>query len=146
MYLNIAISPVAEFPEESADVSGSYNENFFFHLAARSYYESVAIEETTKWMERSFDPSNSRTGSYETPPELFVLNTLPANQIHVACADEKYVGYRCRLIARYEEYFIMFYSDISQNGVTPTIFRDLVLKINDKMLACLDSTPEPVTK
>jgi len=135
--LNEVRSPVAEYPKESAATDGSYNGDAIFLRIARWYYYSVTIEENDKWMEVAFNAEDSRTGTYETPSELLDLNSLPASQIHVACADEENVGYRCRMVARYEEYQIQFFADISEKGISYNIFRDFVLEINNKMVACL---------
>ncbi len=138
--LNDVLSPLSEYPTESAAIDGSYHGDSVYHRIARWYYYSVAIEENDTWMEIAFDPQDSYSGIYETPPELSNLNSLPASQIHVACADEKDLGYLCRMVARYEEYQILFFSDISERGITHEMFQDLVLRINDKMVSCLNKS------
>ena len=136
--VDTVITPLADYPQESAGIDATYHADLISQSVARWYYFSVAIEENEKWMKIAFNPSRSSTGVYDTPPELSDLNFLPADQIHVACAEEKNIGYRCRTIARYDEYQIQLFSDISESGVTYEIFRNLVLKINDKMVACLN--------
>ena len=84
----------------------------------------------------TFNPNKVYYG-WEAPSSL-EADDISANQYEIGCGNVKNFGNRCILLAQYEEYVILLSVDISSNGVTPELFRDLVLKIDDRMTSCLN--------
>jgi hypothetical protein len=128
-------SPIAEEPRESASRSVYYHENWIGEIVIR--YPSIerANEIFRRRTKSVFHPAEVY-GLWETPPEIS-LSDLSADQYEIACGDVKNFGKRCIMIGQYEEYFVMFNMDISNDDVSRELFRDLVLKIDDRMSACV---------
>ena len=133
--LNDINSPIADKPLESASRSANYNNNATFQEAVRYFSIDNAIAEYDKVQKRLFDPKEV-FGTWETPTTL-VLDNLSADRHEIACGNVISFGKRCYMIGQYEEYYVFFTADISSKGVTHEIFRDLVLKIDDRMASCL---------
>lgn len=83
-----------------------------------------------------FHPSEVH-GEWEVLP-VSNLNDLSADQYKIACGNVVSFGKRCYLIGQYEEYYVFFRADISNDGITREMFRDLVLKIDNRMSACIN--------
>jgi hypothetical protein len=134
--LNEVISPVADKPIESADQSAGYLESGLFQVVIRySSSEKAAAEYDAR--EKSVFAPEEVIGSWEIPPVLN-LNNLSADRYEIACGNVVSFGKRCYMIGQYEKHYVFFRADIVDNGVTHEVFRDLVLKINDRMASCLN--------
>jgi len=134
--LNDTISPVAEQPLESADRSANYNNSATFQEVVRYFSVENAIAEYDKVQKIVFDPDEV-VGLWETP-SILTLDNLSADRHEIACGNVVSFGKRCYMIGQYEEYYVFFRADISNNGVTHEGFRDLVLKIDDRISACIN--------
>jgi len=133
--LNNVISPIAEKPLESAGQSANYNNSATFQETVRYFSNENAVAEYDKVQKIVFDPDEI-VGLWETPP-ILDLGNLSADRHEIACGNVVSFGKRCYMIGQYEEYYVFFRADISSKGVTHEIFRDLVLRIDDEMSACL---------
>jgi hypothetical protein len=133
--LNESRSQIAEFPLESAGGSANYHGGGTSQLVARFSSVKNAKKEYEKWEKIAFD-SDDVIGSWGTPAAL-VLNNLSADRYKIACGNLVSFGNRCYVVGQYEEYFVFFWADISAKGITPELFQDLVIKIDEKMTSCL---------
>lgn len=129
------MSPVDESPKESASRSSYYHESWIRELIIQ--YRSIpkAYEIFVDRQSHTFNPNRVYYG-WEAP-SILEADDISANQYEIGCGNVKNFGNRCILLAQYEEYVILFSVDISSNGVTRELFRDLVLKIDDRMSACV---------
>jgi hypothetical protein len=134
--LNDSRSPIAEKPSESAGGSANYNGDATSQLVARHSSIENAVKEYEKWEIISFD-ADDVVDSWETP-EILDLKEISADRQKIACGNLVGFGNRCYMVGQYEEYFVFFWADISKNGVNHEMFRDLVLKIDDRVASCLN--------
>ncbi len=134
--LNEVISPVADKPLESANQSAGYLDSGLFQIVIRYFSNENAIAEYED-RKKSIFASNEVVGLWKTPSKL-QLSTLSPDRHEIACGNVISFGRRCYFIGQYEEYYVSFRADISDNGVTHEIIRDLVLKIDDRMASCLN--------
>lgn len=128
-------SPIADKPLESAGQSAYYKDSWTDQTVVR--YSSIdnAIAEYDKVQKIVFDPDEV-SGTWETPP-ILALDNFSADRHEIACGNVVSFGNRCFMIGQYEEYYVFFRADISGKGVTHELFRDLVLRIDEEMSACL---------
>jgi hypothetical protein len=128
-------SPVDESPKESASRSSYYHESWIRELVIK--YRSIdrAYEIFVSHQDSVFSPNEVYYG-WEVP-SILEADDISANQYEIGCGNVKNFGNRCILLAQYEEYVILFSVDISRNGVTRELFRDLVKKVDDRMTSCL---------
>ncbi len=126
---------IAEYPLESAGGSASYNNDATSQLVARHFSAENAIKEYEETEKRVIAPDEV-VGLWETPVVLD-LNNLSANRHKIACGNVVSFGNRCYMVGQYEEYYVFFRADISAQGINNELFRDLVLKIDEEMSACL---------
>jgi hypothetical protein len=129
-------SPIADKPLESAGQSAYYKDSWTDQTVVRYFSNDNAIAEYDKAQKIVFDPDEV-VGLWETPP-ILNLENLSADRLDIACGNVISFGKRCYMIGQYEEYYVFFRADISGNGITHEIFRDLILKIDDRMSACLN--------
>jgi hypothetical protein len=127
-------SPIAEEPRESAGKSAYYRESWIGEMVV-IYPSVVRAREIFESRQASIFDSSEVYGAWETPSSLN-LDNLSADQYRISCGNVKSFGNRCFMIGRYEEYFVLFRADISSNGITYEIFRDLILKINEQIDSC----------
>jgi len=73
---------------------------------------------------------------WETPKEIVGFN-LGADQSHLACGIVL-SSKTCRWLARYKSYYVYLRSDISDIGMTTSIFVDAVNEIDARMVQCVD--------
>ncbi|MCK6584577.1 MAG: hypothetical protein L6Q49_15895 [Anaerolineales bacterium] len=128
-------SPIADKPLESAGQSAYYQDSWTDQSVVRYFSNDNAIAEYDKVQKIVFDPDEV-VGLWETP-SILTLDNLSADRHEIACGNVVSFGKRCYMIGQYEEYYVFFRADISNNGVTHELFRDLVLKIDDRMSACV---------
>lgn len=129
------MSPVDESPKESASRSSYYRESWIVESVTKYRSISKAYEIFVDRQSYIFDPNRVYYG-WEAPSSLGV-DDISANQYESGCGNVKNFGNRCVLLAQYEEYIFVFNVYISSKGVTQELFRDLVLKIDDRMASCL---------
>ena len=129
-------SPIADKPLESAGQSAYYQDSWTDQTVVRYFSSDNAIAEYDKVQKIVFD-SDEIIGLWETPSGLDLSN-LSADRHEIACGNVVSFGKRCYMIAQYEEYYVFFRADISNNGVTRELFRDLVLKIDDEVSSCVN--------
>jgi len=129
-------SPIAEEPLESASRSVYYRENWIGEIVIR--YPSIdrAHEVFAKRQESIFNPKEV-DGLWETPSELRLEN-ISADQYEIACGNVRNFGDRCIMIGQYKEYIVLFNVDVSNNDMTHEMIRDLALKIDSRVSACVD--------
>jgi len=84
--------------------------------------------------EHTFEEDNM-SGPWVTPKEVSYTSPI-AEQYHIACSN---IGseYQCRMIGQYEEYYVFFFSYLSEGGMTFGKMEDLLQKIDQHMAACL---------
>jgi hypothetical protein len=133
--LNASRSPIAEKPSESAGGSANYNGDATSQLVARHSSVENAVKEYEKWENIAFD-ADDVIGIWETP-EILKLKEISADRQKIACGNLVSFGKRCYMVGQYEEYFVFFWADISTKGITPELFRDLVISIDEEMASCL---------
>ncbi len=134
--LNEIISPVADKPLESADQSADYQDSGLFQIVIRYFSTENATAEYDDRKKSIFAPDEV-VGVWETPP-ILDLNNLSADRHQIACGNVISFGRRCYLISQYEEYYVFFRADISKNGITHELFRDLARKIDDEIDSCVN--------
>lgn len=127
-------SPIDEKPKESAS-------------RASYYYESSMRESVIKYrtIDKAYEIFNYYNSSFFDPNEVYSVWNSPllktdlllASHNNNGCGNVKSFGDRCIFLGQYEEYIIIFDADISQNGITEEIFRDLVLRIDKKTASCV---------
>lgn len=127
-------SPLAEMPKDSAGFTAGYGDSLMYHVVGR--YKSIDSAKS-KFQDRSemFSKKTDFEGPWEIPVELTYSSRI-AQQYQAACGK---VGqeYQCRMIGRYEEYYVFFFAYITDNGVTYAILNDLLQKIDARMEMCL---------
>ncbi len=133
--VNESRSPIAEKPSVSAGGSANYNGDATSQLVARHSSVDNAVREYEKWAEIAFEVDDVG-GLWETP-EVLSLRETSASRQKVACGNVVSFGQRCYIVGQYEEYFIFFWADISAEGINQELFRDLVIRIDRDMAACL---------
>jgi hypothetical protein len=128
-------SPVHEAPPESAGFSFYLKNDFSSDLVSnevfRYRYLSQAKEMYNTLVYNTF-------GTNEGVSQRDVLSALSALQIH---ADQFRLGCgidECNLFARYQEYYVSFKMEISENGMTVHDFSNAVSEIDKLMIACVD--------
>lgn len=133
--LNDSRLSIADMPLESAGGSANYNNDATTQLVARHFSVDNAIKEYEKTEKIAFG-SDEVVGSWETPTILDLKN-LSADRHKISCGNIVSFGNRCYMVGQYEEYYVFFRADISAQGINHELFRDLVLKIDEEMSACL---------
>jgi hypothetical protein len=128
-------SPIDEKPRESASRSSYYldswiRENVIMYRSTEKAYE-IYIEQR----DARFDLSEIYD-EWKIPLRSGVDDVL-ANHYHSGCGNVKNMGYRCIFLAQYEKYIVILSIDVSNNGITEELFRDLVMKMDEEMFACL---------
>jgi hypothetical protein len=128
-------SPIAEKPKESAGQSTYYHDSWMDEMVIR--YSSVnRANEVFDERKRSIFHPNEVYGEWEVPP-ILNLDDLSADHYEIACGNVVSFGDRCYMIGQYNEYYVFFRADIFNDGITHELFRDLVLKIDGRMSACI---------
>lgn len=133
--LNDNRSPIADKPSESAGGSANYNGDATSQLVARHSSTENADKEYEKWKEIAFE-ANDVVGFWETP-KILDLKEISADRQKIACGNLVGFGERCYMVGQYQEYFVFFWADISAQGITQELFRDLVVRIDEEMTLCL---------
>jgi hypothetical protein len=129
-------SPIAEYPIESAGRSAGYKQNLTFYLIGRYKSRKGAERKFDKKLERSFEKDDYGK-PWVKPIEVSYTSPI-AHQYHLACGN--ILGkYQCRMIGQYEEYYVFFFSYISEDGITFNILEDLLKKIDHHMAQCLQA-------
>lgn len=81
-----------------------------------------------------------KTGKYDgpwiTPGELTYTSPIAA-EYHVACGMVR-TWYQCRMLARYDEYHVLFWAYISDQGISLQTFESLLQAIDTKMGQCME--------
>ncbi|GEM_PF-1953229 len=120
-------------------------------IAQTAYYRVGSINQMVVYYfspNRSKDVFNQHKKSIFSPREVtdswellptFSNDHTIFEDYEIACGDVVNFGHRCFMIGRYQNYFVMYRSDISASGVTTELFSELVLKINNKLMSCLNS-------
>lgn len=132
---DIALSPIDEKPKESISRSSYYNESWIGEVVIKYKSINKAYEIFVDHQSSIFDPSKVYD-VWKTPLRLGE-DKISADQYKSGCGDTKYFGNRCIFLGRYGEYIVIFNVDIYSNGITQELFRDLVVKIDEEMSACL---------
>lgn len=132
--VNDISSPVAEYPEESADVTASKNQDLVLHLVGRYPSTKVAKNKYDQNLNLRFGvESNGQT--WEKPSEI-TFHSAIARQYNTAC-NIVFGKTQCRMIGQYEEYYVFFFSNISTKGINLETYQDLLETIDQKMSRCL---------
>jgi hypothetical protein len=132
--VNQISSPISGQPEESSGRTASYFDDLLYHEVSRFLSRDGAQQEFAKRLDNAFD-DNDHEGPWEIPSGFSYTSSI-ANQFYVACGN---VGtkYQCRMIGQYEEYYVFFFSYMSNAGMNITIYQELLEKIDAKMAQCL---------
>lgn len=132
--VNQISSPIAEQPEESSGRTASYFDDLMYHEVSRYLSREGAQKKFDKRLKLAFEEDNHE-GPWEIPSGFSYTSSI-ANQFYVACGN---VGtkYQCRMIGQYEEYYVFFFSYMSEQGMNLEIYQGLLQKIDDKMGQCL---------
>jgi len=129
-------SPIAEEPLESAGLSAYPMNSWTNQMVIRFFSIANAIAKYEKVQETIFNP-NEVVDSWKTPLVLG-LDNLSASHYQIACGNVISFGKRCYMIGQYEEYFMFFRADVPGKGLTYEMYRDLILRIDNEMKACLN--------
>lgn len=133
--LNIIHSPIDEKPKESASRSANYQDDPLGQIVIRYATTDKTLVEYNEWNKSVFS-SSEVYGSWEIPATFSEIS-LKADHYQIACGNVISFGNRCLMVSQYQEYLVFFSADISNRGVTHELFRDLVLRIDEKMSSCL---------
>jgi hypothetical protein len=132
--VNEISSPVAEYPEASAGITASYKKDLMFHLVSRYPTKIVSSKKFDENLELYFREVDHGQ-SWEKPIGFNIISSI-ADQYIVACGIS--LGkYQCRMMGQYEDYYVLFFSDITDQGVDLVIFQELLQKFDQKMALCL---------
>ncbi|MBL8098599.1 MAG: hypothetical protein JNK81_05425, partial [Anaerolineales bacterium] len=101
------------------------------------YFSPNRAENVYNRHKKSIFSDREVTDSWEDLP-TFLNNDTIFDEYEVACGNIVGTGHRCYMIGRYQNYFIMYWAEISDAGITRTLFSELVLKINNKLMSCLN--------
>lgn len=132
---DIIRSPIDEKPRESASRSSYYRESWIRESVIKYRSIDKAYEIFVGHQDSIFSPSEVYD-VWEMPLKLN-QDWILADQYEIGCGNVRNFGNRCIMLAQYKKYIIFFSVDISENGVTQELFSDLVLKIDDRMSACI---------
>ncbi|MBV6467484.1 MAG: hypothetical protein PGMFKBFP_02846 [Anaerolineales bacterium] len=127
-------SPVSEYPEESAGRTAVFSDDLIYHVVGRYLSSDGAQRKFADSFDLAFD-DNKYEGPWAAPSGFSYTSSI-ANQFYVACGNTG-TKHQCRMIGQYEEYYVFFFSYVSDSGMNITIYQDLLDKIDDKMAQCL---------
>lgn len=132
--VNEISSPVAEYPQESAGITASYKKDLLFHLVSRYPSKIVSIKKFNQNLELYFS-EDDHGQPWGTTAGLNFTSSI-ADRYIVACGYN--LGkYQCRMMGQYEDYYVFFFSYITDQGINPVIFQELLQKFDQKMALCL---------
>lgn len=133
--VNDISSPVAEYPEESAGITASYNQDLIYHLVGRYPSGNISGNRFKQSLVLYFG-RDSNDQPWNKPVELS-FNSLISQQYAAACGI-KWGKYQCRMIGQYDEYYVFFFSYISEQGVNIGTFQEFLQQIDEKFAQCLN--------
>jgi hypothetical protein len=128
-------SPIAEMPDESAGFTATYGRSLIYYEASR-FPGTVSAEKEFANEKRRASVLTEYSGPWETPPELSHKSSIFKNY-YVACGKIINMGYQCRMIGQYDEYYVFFFAYISNEGMTYNIFNNLLQTIDLRAEQCL---------
>jgi hypothetical protein len=123
-------------PKESVAQTAYYYNSWMSESAIRYASRQRAAEIFDKYEKVIFAPSEV-IGSWETPSIFPDEDSLVFENYEIACGNVVSFGNRCYMIGQYEKYYVFFRADIFNDGITHEMFRDLVLKIDERMSDCV---------
>ena len=132
--LNQISSPIAGQPEESSGRTASYYDDLIYHEVSRYLSVEGAQSKFNKRRIRAFEEDNYE-GPWATPSGISYSSPI-ADQFFVACGN---IGtkYQCRMIGQYNEYYVFFFSYLSEQGMNLEKYQEMLKKIDKKMEQCL---------
>lgn len=132
--VNDVSSPVAEYPEESAGVTASNNQDLIYQVIGRYPSTKSARNKYNQSLKTHFR-AESNGHTWGKPAEI-TFHSAIANQYNTAC-NIVHGKTQCRMIGQYEEYYVFFFSYISTKGINLEAYQDLLESIDQKMSQCL---------
>jgi hypothetical protein len=129
-------SPIADEPKESISGSANYHESWAGQIAIK-YYSTGRAKEIFNKHKKSIFSVDEYQDAWKKPPALTDIKELLFENYEFACGTDEVLGYRCFMIGQYHQYFVMFRVAVSSDGITHEMFRDLVLKIDDRLSSCV---------
>ncbi len=127
-------SPIDEYPSESAGRTAGYGKSLIYHVVGN--YSSIRQAKLKYSNEDKYKfESDKYRGPWVTPEEITYESPI-ADQYHIACGPVQ-TEYQCRMIARYEEYYVFFFAYVSEDGLNFNHLQEMLKSIDKKMEACL---------
>ena len=133
-YAEPLISPVPEYPEESAGRTFYYAPDDIFHLVVKWRSASAAKDDFELNLKSAFDV-DKYMGPWETPDRMFISST--AQNYYAACGVAHKVN-QCRMVATYGGYSVFFRAYVSDQGITLPKVNELLQAIDERMAQCSD--------
>lgn len=139
-------SPVLDHVPESAWVDVGYAGQLATSTVDRRQSTALARRTFPSEKRRWFHTSEkSGYGPWERPQDLTYQSQV-ADEYYAACGPVLR-KYRCRMVARYEEYLVELFADVSETGpdggLTVDEFNGLLPVIDQRMADCLSKDPQP---
>jgi hypothetical protein len=133
-HAEVLYSPVPDDPINSAERSFYYATDLAYQEVIR--WNSVRdAKDYFNFREKSVFDVDKYMGPWTTPPELDYTSAI-ADKYRVACGIDSGI-YQCRLIATYDGYFVFFRSYVTEEGLSLSIFNQLLRAIDLRMTQCL---------
>jgi hypothetical protein len=107
---------------------------FAQHDVFRYQSASIAARKFKDELEARFLPVNA----WKTPKELDYSSPI-ADDYYVACGMSG-SAYVCNMLARYEEYYVLFFAQMEQGSMWYEDFQRVLLAIDTQMAICLDES------
>lgn len=135
---NVVINPMVT-PSEPSGVESGYI-SFFWQESGNSYSGILDVDRygTETRAKKIFESSlywRSR-GSYEAHPEITYESPI-ADEFLIGCGSSMFdKGYDCSLLARYQEFVVVFNSSIGKQ-MSESQFEQIVINIDQQMTSFL---------
>ncbi len=133
-YADTLNSPALGESDESASRSFSYKSDAIYNEVFRRPSEKLAKKKFEKWIEVAFNV-NEYEGPWERPEEIDYVSPI-ADNYEFACGKSN-VDYTCKLVATYDEYFVLFLVDVSKGGITLEMVEEMLIAMDQRMAECL---------
>lgn len=128
-------SHIAEWPYISAGVDASYHDSSILHIVGR-YPTTDSAKKEFEIYKQSSSRQTSTNGPWERPTGLSFKTRIFENY-YVACSERQILGYQCRMMGQYQEYYVFFFAYITDTGITLDSMNQLLEKIDARMEKCL---------
>ena len=132
-YAERLISPVAEYPRDSAGRTHYYAPDSVLQEVINWHSEKSAKDEFDLQLKSAFDVDQFM-GPWETLDGLYTSPT--AQNYYAACGVASHI-YQCRMSSTYKGYSVFFRAEVSEQGITLQKVNELLEAIDERMIQCV---------